>query len=277
MIGLVFVALSRIPANSTHHSIGVLKNVLSACIVTAAAAGSVRYYSNVLNNEGWLSDVREAHFQNVCQALEAIKNKRVLVFETDPLLTPWLCYHARHNDVYFDNRPIIDAPVASFSRFATVPDLANVDFVATRDRIVDLRTARVSRPNLVGNPLGVNRADVYVRWLSRRLLTSRPISVRLKMRLTPETQTTTGPIDFLLADDSSHVSQGVIWGKDVDVRRMNFPREFSTSRFLVTPKGGDLRLRYPPAAVGCVIVHTLRAGSSGSMPVLRNSGRSRSA
>jgi hypothetical protein len=241
VIGLVFVALSRIPANSTHHSIGVLKNVLSACIVTAAAAGSVRYYSGVLNNEGWLSNVREPHFQNVCRALEAIKNKRVLVFETDPLLTPWLCYHARHNDVYFDNRPIIDGAVASFSRFATVPDLANVDFVATRDRIVDLRAPRAPSLNLVDNPLGVNPADGYVRyWLSQGFLASRPISVMLKMRLTLETQATTVPGGFLMADDSSHVSQGVIWGKDVDVRRMNFPREFSTSRFLVTPRGGDL-------------------------------------
>jgi hypothetical protein len=243
VIGLVFVALSRIPANSQDRPIGLLKNVLSACIVTAAAAGSVRYYSDVLHNEGWLSDVREAHFQNVCHELEAIKNKRVLVFETDPLLTPWLYYHARHNDVYFDNRLIIDAPVASFPRFASVPDLANVDFVATRDRIVDLRTPKVSSPTLVDNPLGVSWKDGNVRyWLVppvglRFLL--RPISVRLKMRLTPKSQATTFPVDFLLADDPRAVSQGVIWGRNVDIRWMNFPRGLSTLRLLVTPKGGD--------------------------------------
>jgi hypothetical protein len=240
VIGLVFVALSRIPAKSKDRPIGVLKKVLSACMVTAAAAGSLRYYSDVLNNEGFLRDVREAHFQRVCQELEAIKSKRVLVFETDPLLTPWLYYHARHNDVYFDNRPIIDASVASCYRFARVPDLTNVDFVATRDRIVDLRTLRVSSPNLVDNPLGVDRTDGYVRyWLSPRFLGSRPVSVRLKMRLKAKNEAITVPIDFLLADDSSQVSQGVIWGKNIDVRRMNFPRGFSTLRLLVTPKGGD--------------------------------------
>ena len=76
--------------------------LFAALIVAAAAAGSVRYYSEVLNNEGLLRYVREPHFLNVCRELEEIKNKRVLVFETHPLLTAWLCYHARHNDVYFD-------------------------------------------------------------------------------------------------------------------------------------------------------------------------------
>ena len=32
------------------------------------------------------------------------------------------------------------------------------------------------------------------------------------------------------------------------------------------PKDDGLRLRYPPAVVGCVIVHRLRADSSGSRP-----------
>ena len=63
----------------------------------------------------------------------------MLVFETNPLLTSWLCYHARHNDVYFDGRFISDSPVPPGLPFSKVPDLANVDFVATRDRIVDLR------------------------------------------------------------------------------------------------------------------------------------------
>ncbi len=111
VIGLVFVALSRVAANNQDHPIGVLMKLLCAMIVAAAAAGSVRYYSEVLNNEGLLRYVREPRFLNVCRELEEIKNKRVLVFETDPLLTPWLCYHARHNDVYFDGRFISDSPV----------------------------------------------------------------------------------------------------------------------------------------------------------------------
>jgi hypothetical protein len=243
VIGLVFVALSRICTNNLDRPLGVLTKVLSVCIVAAAAAGSVRYYSDVLNNEGLLTDVREAHFQSVCHELEVMKNKRVLVFETDPLLTPWLCYHARHNDVYFDNRPIIDAFVASFSQFAKVPDLANVDFVATRDRIVDLRASGVFGPNAVDDPLGVNWTVGYVRSLidpARGLrFPLRPILVRLKMRLRPTLEGATFPADFWLAEDPSPVFQGIIWGRNVEIRRMNFPRGFSALRLLVTPRGGN--------------------------------------
>lgn len=221
----------------------MLKKVLAACIVTAAAAGSVRYYSGVLNNEGFLSEVREAHFQNVCHDLEAIKNQRVLVFETDPLLTPWLCYHARHNDVYFDNRPIIDAPVAHLSRLANVPDLANLDFVATRDRIVDLRGRRISGSNLVDNRLGVDRPDGNVRsWIGPSFSLGfllRPASAGPKIRITPEPQTTTFPIHVLQVEDPNYAFECIVWGRRVDVRRMNFPKGFSTSRLLVTPKGSD--------------------------------------
>ena len=87
VIGLVFVALSRVAAINPGHAIGVLMKLLCAVIVAGAAAGSVRYYSEVLNNEGLLRYVREPHFLNVCRELEEIKNKRVLLFENDPLLT----------------------------------------------------------------------------------------------------------------------------------------------------------------------------------------------
>ena len=243
-IGLLFVCLSRVAANNQDHAIGFLKKLLYAIIVTAAAAGSARYYSEVLKNEGWLRYLREPRFLDVCRELEGIRNKRVLVFETDSLLTPWLCYHARHNDVYFDDRSISDGPIPSFSRFAKVPDLANVDVVVTRDRIVDLRAPGSSCLTLVDNAPGVVRTDGQVRsWLgwpvSSRFLALRPISVCLKMRLKPEPQATTFPIDFSLADDPNHISQGEVWGKNVDVWRMNFPTGLSALRLLVTAKDGD--------------------------------------
>jgi len=243
-IGLGLVPLSRIAANTQIRPTVVLKKLLCAIVVTAAAAGSARYYSDVLNNSRLLGEVREAHFQSVCRELEQIKNKRVLVFETDSYLTPWLCYHARHSDVYFDNRPISDGPNPSFSRPVMVPDLANVDLVATRDRIVDLRALRVSRLALVENVPGLDRADGHdYKWSVKPdgllILARRPIAVSLKMRLMPGSQATTFPIDFLLGDDPSQVSQGEIWGKNIEVRRLNFPRGFSTLRLLVGAKGGD--------------------------------------
>ena len=246
VIGLVFVSLSRVDANNQHRLSRILKKLLCAMIVAAAAAGSVRYYSEVLNNEGLLSELREAHFQNVCRQLEKIKNKRVLVFETDSFLTPWLCYHARHNDVYFDNRAISDGPVPSFSPFSKIPDIANVDLVVTRDRIVDLRAPGVSCLTLIDNAPDLDHADGHVHyWLGPPpgvpVLAFRPISVRLKMRLTPELQATSFPLDLLLPDNPGRVSRGEIWGKAIDVRRMSFPRGLCNLRLFVTAKGGDPR------------------------------------
>src|SRR5271165_4693469 len=229
LIGLVFIALSRIEAKNQDRAIGVLKKLLCAVIVAAAVAGSVRYYSEVLSNRGLLRYVREPRFQNVCRELEETKNKRVLLFENDPLLTRWLCYHARHNDVYLDGRFISDSSVPPFAAFARVPDLANVDFVATRDRIVNLRAPRISCLTLVDDLPGEDRTDTHVRyWLGPparlRFLAFSPMSATLKMRLAPGPETTVFPIDYFLTDDQGHVSQGELWDKNVDVRRMNFPR-----------------------------------------------------
>ena len=157
--GLVFVGLSRVAAINRGHTIGVLMKLLCAITVAGAAAGSVRYYSEVLNNKGFLTYVREPHFLNVCRELEEISNKRVFVFETNPLLTSWLCYHARHNDVYFDGRLISDSPVPPGLPFSKVPDVATLDFVATRDRLVDLREPSLSCVTSVDDTPGEDRMD----------------------------------------------------------------------------------------------------------------------
>jgi hypothetical protein len=95
-----------------------------------------------------------------------MKNKRVLVFETHPLLSAWLCYHARHNDVYFDGRAISDSPIPPGLPFSKVQDLETVDFVATRDQIVDLRSPGVSCLTSVDDTPGEDRTAAYLRyWL----------------------------------------------------------------------------------------------------------------
>jgi hypothetical protein len=48
--------------------------------------------------------LREPRFLKVCRELEEMKGKRVLLFETHPLLAAWFCYHARHSAVFFDGR-----------------------------------------------------------------------------------------------------------------------------------------------------------------------------
>jgi hypothetical protein len=244
VIGLVFVALSKVATKKRNYPLGALKKLLSAIIVTGAAAGSVRYYHEVLNNDGLLSYVREPRFLKVCRELEAIKNKRVLVFETYPLLTQWLCYHARHNDVYFDIRAISDSAFPQLFPFLKVPDLENVDFVVARDRLVDLKAPAVSCLTLVGETTGEDLASGRIHyWLGPpvglRFLAVRPFSANLAMQLAPGREAKTFPIDFFLTDDHGNVSQGEIWSKSVDVRRLNFPRGLSRLVFSVKARVSD--------------------------------------
>jgi hypothetical protein len=244
VIGLVFVPFSRLSANHQSHFVGMLTKLVCASIVTAAAAGSFRYYLEVLDNQGLLRYLREPGFLKVCHDLEKIKNKRVLVFETNPLLTRWLCYHARHNDVFFDGRFISDSPVPPTIPFAKIPDLENVDLIATRDRIVDPGAATVSCLTLVDDLPGEEQRDGHEYYslgppVDLRFLASRPISANLKMRLTPGPEAFSFPLDYFLADDQGHVSQGEFWSRNVNVRRINFPRGLSHLRLSVKAKETD--------------------------------------
>jgi hypothetical protein len=242
--GLVFVALSRIPEFNQDRSIGVLNKLLAALIVTAAGAGSLRYYCEVLDNGDLLRFVREPHFLNVCRELEKLKNQRVLVFETHPLLAPWMCYHARHNEVYFDGQLISDSPVPQSASFSKMPDLTKIDFVATRDRVVDLRTSTLSCLTLVDDAPGEDRQDGKVLYrlgppATFRFLAFRTFSANLRMQLTPGPDATVLPIDYFLGDNQGHVAKGELWDKFVDVRRTNFPRGLSTLELSVKAKDGD--------------------------------------
>jgi hypothetical protein len=244
VIGLVFVALSKAAANNRNFPIGVLMNLLCAIFVATATAGSVRYYSEVLRNEGMLRYLREPRFLKVCRELEEMKGKRVLLFETHPLLAAWFCYHARHCEVFFDGRFIGDSSVPPLAPFAKVPDLQNIDFVGTCERMIDLKAPSLSCLTLVDDLPGEDRTDGQVRyWLGPpaglRFLALRPMSANLKMRLGPGPEATTFPVDFFLKDNQGHVSQGEIWDKNVEVLRMNLPRGLSNLELSVKANKSD--------------------------------------
>jgi hypothetical protein len=254
VIGLIFVPLSRMKANNKDLPIGMLTNLLCSVIVVTVAAGSVRYYFEVLNDEGLLKYVREPRFLNVCRALENIKNKRVLVFETNPWLMDWLCYHGRHNDVLVNGQfNGLRPQIARMS--STVPELANIDFVATRDRIVDLAVPNISCLTLIDDPRGEDRSDGHDRyWLgppvSLRFLAFRTISANLKLQLTAGPEATTFPVDYFLTDDHGHVSEGEIQGGNVAVKRMKFPQGFSMLHLSVKAKnsGSKTEASFPAFA-----------------------------
>jgi hypothetical protein len=243
-IGLMFVALSRVAGVNLGHAIGVLTKLLCAGTVAGAAAGSAGYYSEVLKNEGFLRYVREPHFLQVCRELEAMTNRRVLVFETNPLLTSWLCYHARRNDVYFDGRLISDSSVPPGLPFSKIPDVASLDFVATRNRIVDLREPGLSCLTSVDDTSGEDRVDGLDHyWIGPparlRVLALHPMLATLRMRLAPGPEGTIFPINYFLTDAQGHVLPGELWGKNVEVLRINLPQGLSYLELSVKANKSD--------------------------------------
>ena len=156
-------------------------------------------------------------------------------------MNPWLCYFARHNDVYVDGRILTESPVPAPFPFSVLPDLEKVDFVVCRDRIVDLRAPSVTCLTFVDDATAEDRTDGRDRyWLGPpadlRFLALKNVSANLTIRLAPAPEITTFPIEYFLADAQGHVSQGELWGKNVDVRRLDFPLGFSTLRLSVKTK-----------------------------------------
>jgi hypothetical protein len=251
LIGLLFVPLSGVVANNKRYPIRMLTNLLCSLVAAAVAAGSVRYYVEVLNNSGLLRYVREPHFLNVSRTLEEMKNKRVLVFETNPGLTLWLCYHARHNEVYVNSQLNSNAQMPLSAPVSTVSDLAKLDFVVTRDRIVDLRAPSTVCLTLVDDILGEVRSDGRDRYqlgppASLRFLALRPISANLKMRFAPGPEATISPIYYFLSDERGHVAQGEIRSEKVEMSRRNFPRGYSLLELSVkAKKDGDASTQGP--------------------------------
>ena len=59
------------------------------------------------------------------------------------------------------------------------------------------------------------------------------------MRIAPAPETTTFPINFFLTDAQGHVSQGELWGRNVELLRMNLPRGLSYLELSVKAKESD--------------------------------------
>jgi hypothetical protein len=72
-----------------------------------------------------------------------------------------------------------------------------------------------------------------------RFLALRNVSANLTIRLAPAPETTTFPIKYFLADAQGHVSQGELWGRNVELLRMNLPRGLSYLELSVKAKESD--------------------------------------
>jgi hypothetical protein len=81
-------------------------------------------------------------FLDVCRKLESLRDKKVLISDNDPFRVAWFCYHARKNDVYCSATQIGNASVIGQSLpFLDIPRIESIDFVVSRDRIVNTKSA----------------------------------------------------------------------------------------------------------------------------------------
>jgi hypothetical protein len=65
------------------------------------------------------------------------------------------------------------------------------------------------------------------------------MAANLEMRIGPAPETTTFPINFFLTDAQGHVSQGELWGRNVELLGMNLPGGLSYLELSVKAKNGD--------------------------------------
>ena len=145
---LAFSAISRFALPKANQLSSLLRTLLLVLLVGAAACGSIKEYRGVVSKAEFLESLRDPSFLDVCRRLENIRDKNVLLLDTDPFRLAWLCYHARMNDVYCHATQIGNASVTDQSLpFLDIPRTESIDFVVSRDRIVSTKSAGSSGIN----------------------------------------------------------------------------------------------------------------------------------
>jgi hypothetical protein len=139
---LLFSAISKFALPKANQLSSLLRTSFLVLLVATAACGSIKEYRGVVNKTEFLESLRDPSFLDVCRGLESIRDKKVLLWDTNPFRLAWLCYHARKNDVYCHARQIGNASVTDQSLpFLDIPRIESIDFVVSRDRIVNTRGA----------------------------------------------------------------------------------------------------------------------------------------
>jgi hypothetical protein len=137
---LAFTAISRFALPKANQLASLLRTSLLVSLVVTAACGSIKEYRGVVNKSEFLQYLRDPSFVEVCRGLELIRDKKVLLCDTNPFRLAWLCYHARKNNVYCQARQIGNASVTDQSLpFLDIPKIGSIDFVVSHDGIVSTK------------------------------------------------------------------------------------------------------------------------------------------
>jgi hypothetical protein len=241
---LAFAAIAKFTLPRTERLTTLCRAALLLLFVAVAARGSIQEYQKTWNDNELIESplIRNPNFLDVCRQLEGIKNKRVLLFETNRSLFFWLCYHARNNDVFtmLDPAEIFLASEPEKFPFCQIPKLDDVDLVVTRNRIVDTKSGPDMCLSVIDPSRGEQRENgnnLY--WLGPPttkvyFLGFQPVLANLQMRFSPGQEAKTLPVPFSIYQGQDNVFNGEIDRQTTASAQLGIPQGISEIELRVT-------------------------------------------
>jgi len=205
-------------------------------MIAVVARGSIQEYQKSCNDKDLIEShyLRDPAFLDVCRQLEAVKTKKVLLFETNRALFFWLCYHARNNDVFtiFDQQIFLRSQTEKYA-FSEIPKFEDVDLVVTHNQIIDTKGSRDvclamidrSKAELRENGerffwLGPQTTKVY-------FLGSKSVTANMRMCLSPGPEAKNLSVQFSIYQGQANIFNGEIDRQTTSFAQLRIPQGVS--------------------------------------------------
>jgi hypothetical protein len=234
---LAFAAIAKFTLPRKERLTTLSRAALLLLMIAVTARGSIQEYQKTWNDNDLIESpfIRNPNFLDVCQQLEGIKNKKVLLFETNRMLFFWLCYHARNNNVFsiLDPTEIFIVRHEEKYPFCELPKLEDIDLVVTHNQIIDPKSGADICLSAIDPSRGERRAngDTFF-WLGPPstkvyFLGSRPVLANVQMRLSPGPEAKILPVPFSICQGKDIVFQGEIDRQTTASAQLGIPQGIS--------------------------------------------------
>jgi hypothetical protein len=234
---LALAAIARFVFPGPERWATISRAALLLFLVAVAARGSIQEYQKTWNHNDLIEckSIKDPDFLDVCRQLEGIKNKKLLIFETNRSLFFWLCYHGRNNDVFtiLDSARLLIGSGSLKSPFCEIPKLHDVDLVVMRNQIIDTKSGHDICLALIDPSRGQLREDGTMLCLESSpatkvyFLSSRPVLADLRMRLSPGLDAKILPVPFSIRQGQDDVFNGEIYRPTMASAQLGIPQGVS--------------------------------------------------
>jgi hypothetical protein len=234
---LAFAAIARFVLPGQVRWTTRFRAALLLFLVALAARGSMQAYQKTWSGNDLIESksIKDQDFLEVCRQLEGVKNKKLLIFETDRSLFLWLCYHARNNDVFtiLDPGRILIGSGSLKLAFCEIPKLQDVDLVVMRNQIIDAKSGQDFYLALIDPSRGEQRENgTNFYWVSPPktkvcFLGSRPVLADLRIQLSPGSDAKVLPVPVSIRQGQDDVFNGEIYRPTGASVRLRIPQGIS--------------------------------------------------